>query len=451
MKLGTKNKLSEAFVDFNDKRHDDREFDPRILKKIYVSNNKMQYAQSMIYVATELRRAGNRSGAGYVRQLTSIKNVLKKNPDSFDDFVTVLMSVRDSMTPEIKRTFTNWEDVVGSLNWKEMDEAKKFSPDSFELTNPDHTEMDDGSIIVTYEVWLAGRWVGDIEDSREYDASIELSARIGKSRKNVQLYSFSNRSHGADKIFDAFLKTSKGKKWVADLGLSEGSMNENWEQFAKKKGYVKAKVVMTRVPVYARRDATTYKETTQTVYIQDPSARRTNVYWKNVIGSLNKNQRGEWASIDTDRANYEVDSLELMESFIEPGYYHCPYIPENINERVSAPELKDVEKFADQLFRKFDIDVEFTKHFADRVNDGRNNPAISAKELKDFFQKAFVRHGDNIASMTDGNEALLNDIQKELNLPFVYKWDGKNFEFDLVAKTIMRKRDFKSRTRKMRF
>lgn len=122
-----------------------------------------------------------------------------------------------------------------------------------------------------------------------------------------------------------------------------------------------------------------------------------------------------------------------------------------ISENVTKAELDSVEKFADKLFAKFDIDVAFTKHFADRVNDARNKPSITARELKQFFQKAFHAHAQTIANMPDGRQALLNDLQKELNLPFVYKWDGKDFEFDLVAKTIMRKKNFMTRDRVLRF
>lgn len=122
-----------------------------------------------------------------------------------------------------------------------------------------------------------------------------------------------------------------------------------------------------------------------------------------------------------------------------------------MHEEVSSSEMKNVEKFADALFKELDIDVQFTKHFKDRVNDTRNHPNISAKELVDFFKKAFEKQGKNIASMTSGKEALLNDMQKKLNLPFVFKWDGKNFEFDLVAKTIMRKNNFKTSNKVLRF
>jgi hypothetical protein len=124
---------------------------------------------------------------------------------------------------------------------------------------------------------------------------------------------------------------------------------------------------------------------------------------------------------------------------------------EYVSESVTQAELKSVEKFADKLFSEFDIDVEFTKHFADRVNDARNRPTITSRELKDFFRKAFNAHAETISGMQPNKQAILNDLQKELNLPFVYKWDGRNFEFDLVAKTIMRKTNFRSPDRKLRF
>ena len=37
-------------------------------------------------------------------------------------------------------------------------------------------------------------------------------------------------------------------------------------------------------------------------------------------------------------------------------------------------------------------------------------------------------------------EAVLNDMQTDINMPFALKWDGK--ELDLIAKTVMRKPNF---------
>jgi len=52
-----------------------------------------------------------------------------------------------------------------------------------------------------------------------------------------------------------------------------------------------------------------------------------------------------------------------------------------IREQVSKSDLDGVEKFADRLFAKVGIDVEFTRHFLDRVNDERNKKQITTAEL----------------------------------------------------------------------
>ena len=112
-----------------------------------------------------------------------------------------------------------------------------------------------------------------------------------------------------------------------------------------------------------------------------------------------------------------------------------------INEEVTQAQLRDLEKFADRLLNKFDIDIEFTRHFADRLNDPRNKPAITAQELAAVFKKMADNKGKRIKKY--GNkEAILKDIQSDLNLPVVINW--KNGEFEVVNKTIMRKKGFKS-------
>jgi len=110
-------------------------------------------------------------------------------------------------------------------------------------------------------------------------------------------------------------------------------------------------------------------------------------------------------------------------------------------EEVSQKELNDLEKFADRLLNKFDVDIEFTRHFKDRMNDKRNKPAISVDELERLFKKMADNKGKKIKK--HGNsEAILKDMQSDLNLPVVINW--KNGEFEVVNKTIMRKKAFKS-------
>jgi hypothetical protein len=121
--------------------------------------------------------------------------------------------------------------------------------------------------------------------------------------------------------------------------------------------------------------------------------------------------------------------------------YTPTFNEETIHEEVSQKQLNDLEKFGDRLLAKFDIDIEFTRHFADRMNDTRNNPAISVSELQRLFKKIAKEKGVNIKKHGD-SEAVLKDIQSDLNLPVVINY--KNGEFEVVNKTIMRKKDFKT-------
>jgi hypothetical protein len=110
-------------------------------------------------------------------------------------------------------------------------------------------------------------------------------------------------------------------------------------------------------------------------------------------------------------------------------------------EEVTPRQIQDLEKFGDRLLKKFDIDIEFTRHFADRMNDSRNKPEIKVTEIQKLFKKIAKEKGQNIKKHGDA-EAVLKDMQTDLNLPVVVNY--KNGEFEVVNKTIMRKKDFKT-------
>ena len=46
-------------------------------------------------------------------------------------------------------------------------------------------------------------------------------------------------------------------------------------------------------------------------------------------------------------------------------------------KEIKKSDLDQIEKYADRLFASLDIDVEFTRHFLDRVNDQRNRKQIT--------------------------------------------------------------------------
>ena len=110
---------------------------------------------------------------------------------------------------------------------------------------------------------------------------------------------------------------------------------------------------------------------------------------------------------------------------------------------VTKSDLTQIEKYADRLFAKVGIDVEFTRHFVDRVNDERNKKQISVAELVRIFNKAYQKYGKAIARLGPDAEAVMKDMRTDINMPFVLKL-MRNGMLELVAKTIMRKKDFKT-------
>ncbi len=114
---------------------------------------------------------------------------------------------------------------------------------------------------------------------------------------------------------------------------------------------------------------------------------------------------------------------------------------------VTKKQLDTIERFADKLWAKVGLDIEFTRHFLDRVNDARNKKQITGGEIQRLFKQSFRRHGKKISALGKGAEAVIKDMETDINMPFVLQLD-KNGEIDLIAKTVMRKKDFKTSNKK---
>jgi len=116
-------------------------------------------------------------------------------------------------------------------------------------------------------------------------------------------------------------------------------------------------------------------------------------------------------------------------------------VPETVKEKFSQSDVDGLEKFADRILKKYNIDVEFTRHFVDRLNDPRNKPEIKVAELQRFFKKIQKNKGKDIRQNPDV-EVVLKDLTSDINLPVVINY--KDGEFEVVNKTVMRKKDFKT-------
>jgi len=109
---------------------------------------------------------------------------------------------------------------------------------------------------------------------------------------------------------------------------------------------------------------------------------------------------------------------------------------------ITKAQLNNLEQAADKVFGKLGLDIEFTRHFLDRANDERNSKPITIKELAELFVKEYRRWGNKIAKMDFDAEAVMKDLTSQINIPFVINPDGNGK--DLVAKTVMRKKNFTS-------
>jgi hypothetical protein len=121
-----------------------------------------------------------------------------------------------------------------------------------------------------------------------------------------------------------------------------------------------------------------------------------------------------------------------------------------LNEKISPEQIKSVEDYADKLFSEVGLDVEFSKHFKDRLNDERNKKPISSAELIGFFKRAYEKSGKKISALPVKAEAVIQDMRTDLNTPFVIEYDPRNKELDLKMKTIMRKKEFQTTNPKIK-
>lgn len=105
-------------------------------------------------------------------------------------------------------------------------------------------------------------------------------------------------------------------------------------------------------------------------------------------------------------------------------------------DEMSKSTLNKIEKYAEKQLSPEDI--EFTRHFFDRVNDPRNGKEISDAELTGFF-KRLSRYKKQFKDFLEKyQQIVVKDKRSDINIPFVKQAN------QIIAKTVMRKDDFKT-------
>jgi len=106
-------------------------------------------------------------------------------------------------------------------------------------------------------------------------------------------------------------------------------------------------------------------------------------------------------------------------------------------KEISMDSLQKIDNFADS---KLGVDIVLTdKHFFDRVNDPRNKKEISDAELTGFFKRLARNKKKFLEFLEKYQQIVAKDNRTKINIPFMVRSNR------IIAKTIMRKDDFKTR------
>lgn len=113
-----------------------------------------------------------------------------------------------------------------------------------------------------------------------------------------------------------------------------------------------------------------------------------------------------------------------------------------LEKKMSRPELAALENYASKLFKALGIKIAFAHHFFDRLTDSRNGQDITLAELIRMFDLQYKQNAQAIRELPVGAEAILQDMKTDINIPVVFKWNQRTGMIDLLAKSILRKKNF---------
>jgi len=150
-----------------------------------------------------------------------------------------------------------------------------------------------------------------------------------------------------------------------------------------------------------------------------------------------------FSSFIKERSNLAAEKLAALRNKSTSTVKKTPE-----HRQITKPELDQLEKHLDALFKHLKIDIEFTRHFFDRLNNERNKKDITISELNDLFQKVHKKFGVKLTHEPDKFEAVFKSISSKINIPFVVKLN--NGMIEIISKTVMRKDSFKTSNQQLK-
>ena len=176
-----------------------------------------------------------------------------------------------------------------------------------------------------------------------------------------------------------------------------------------------------------------------------------------VVKSIGKNEKGDITinnkpllkfrlipktnEIYFDRFGNKCKNPTTLDGRCIDKNHPSPTIREPLSE-IPMGDLKQIDTFADKKLNPVDV-VLTDKHFFDRLNDPRNDKEISKAELIGFFKRLSKKKKEFLSFLDKYNQVVASDDRTNINIPFM-KQANK-----VIAKTVMRKKDFKTQNQKV--
>lgn len=92
-----------------------------------------------------------------------------------------------------------------------------------------------------------------------------------------------------------------------------------------------------------------------------------------------------------------------------------------------AVDFPKLEKELDRLFLNLDIDVEFTKHFKDRVKER----GLSEKDIMDLMRKVYDKYSDELDKLKGGESRVFTDLTNLVDIVGSMDGYGEDYLRDL--------------------
>jgi hypothetical protein len=257
--------------------------------------------------------------------------------------------------------------------------------------------------------------------------------KLQKSLSNPQVKTTILTARSIGHPVTKYLKSIGLDAYVVPLGLQvkgkvRGIDKANWIEKHINKGYNTIYFIDdsedNRTAVAALKD----KYPDIKLKVEDPAA-----VSEMMMGMMTKQEKAKHAK---NLKRLSKDLKKQGDKYMKVPKYVKGTLTRKMYEEMSAADLDSIETYADN---KLDpIDVEFTNHFFDRINDPRNKKEISSAELIGFFKRLSKNKKAFIEFLKQYKEIVATDNRTNLNIPFV------NQANKAIAKTVMRKKDFQT-------